>query len=97
MVLIGKQTSERDWVNYEIKKSYARGNGLLGIYIHNVKNVLGQICDRGTNPLEVMYIKNNYDYKTYLSQTYKTYDWVLNDGYNNLGRWVEEAARIAGK
>src|SRR3989344_1879047 len=38
VVLIGAETSERVWVKYEISESYKRGNGILGIYIHNIKN-----------------------------------------------------------
>ena len=33
VVLIGKETSDRKWVRYEIKESYKKGNGLLGVYI----------------------------------------------------------------
>lgn len=35
-VLIGQQTWWREWVRYEILKSMARGNGILGINIHDV-------------------------------------------------------------
>ena len=35
-VLIGQQTWQRPWVRYEILKSLARGNGILGVQIHNV-------------------------------------------------------------
>lgn len=38
VVLIGEQTAQRRYVTYEIEKSIARGNGLLGIHIHNIKN-----------------------------------------------------------
>lgn len=31
------------------------------------------------------------------SRFYKTYDWMVDDGRKNLGAWVEEAARIAGR
>src|SRR5262245_42521709 len=36
-VLIGRYTSSRPWVNYEIKQSIRQHNGLLGILIHKVK------------------------------------------------------------
>src|SRR5467141_2006529 len=36
VVLIGSQTANRPWVNYEIIESATRGNGLLGIFIHGV-------------------------------------------------------------
>ena len=38
VVLIGELTSTRPWVKYEIEKSIEQNNGLLGIYIHHLKN-----------------------------------------------------------
>lgn len=35
-LLIGQQTWHRPWVRYEILKSMARGNGILGVEIHDV-------------------------------------------------------------
>ena len=35
-VLVGQQTWERPWVRYEILKSFARGNGILAVQIHDV-------------------------------------------------------------
>ena len=35
-VLIGQHTWQRPWVRYEILKSLARGNGILGVRIHDV-------------------------------------------------------------
>ena len=32
-----------------------------------------------------------------LDEIFKIYDWIDNDGYNNFGAWVEEAARQAGR
>lgn len=42
VVLIGKQTAERPWVKEEIRQSVAQKNGLLGIYIHHLKNQKGE-------------------------------------------------------
>ncbi|TET34436.1 MAG: TIR-like domain-containing protein [Planctomycetota bacterium] len=96
VVLIGKNTYLRQWVKYEIKKSYAKGNGMLGIYIHNIKDVLLRRTTKGKNPFSFLQITKN-GRKRNLSEIYKTYDWVNDDGYTNLGKWVEEAARKAGK
>jgi len=49
-VLIGAETSERTYVGYEITQSHKKGNGLLGIYIHNMKDVNSRTDTRGTNP-----------------------------------------------
>ena len=75
-VLIGSQTSERAYVQYEINKSIERGNGLLGIYIHNIKDLSGKVASKGLNPL---------------TSRHKTYDWIADNGYANLGSWVEAA------
>jgi len=75
-VLIGAQTASRRWVKYEIDSSIARGNGLLGIYIHNIKGFSGSTDSKGSNPLP---------------SGYPTYDWINNNGYANLGSWVDAA------
>ena len=74
--LIGSETASRRWVQYEIDQSIDRGNGLLGIYIHNIKDKDGLTASRGESPLPA---------------GYKTYDWVYDDGYSNLGTWVDAA------
>lgn len=75
-VLIGAQTASRRWVKYEIDKSIERGNGLIGIYIHNIEDFAGATDSKGTNPLPA---------------GYRTYDWINDDGYTNLGAWVDDA------
>jgi len=96
VVLIGAKTSGRRWVKYEIKESHNRGNGLLGVYIHNIKDQSGHTDLKGNNPFDNFYIEKNGK-KVYLSDLYPTYDWISNDGYDNLGSWVEKAAKAAGK
>jgi MTH538 TIR-like domain (DUF1863) len=51
VVLIGAETSTREYVGYEIKQSHNRGNGMLGIYIHNIKDVNSRTDTKGANPL----------------------------------------------
>lgn len=46
-VLIGTNTVNRRWVQYEIEQSISRGNGLLGIYIHNIRGFNGITDARG--------------------------------------------------
>src|SRR5689334_3989527 len=50
-VLIGKHTAERRYVNYEIIQSYKRGNGILGIHIHGIKDQDQRTSSKGRNPL----------------------------------------------
>lgn len=35
VVLIGKKTHTRDWVNWEIKKAHAEGKRIVGVHMHN--------------------------------------------------------------
>ncbi len=87
VVLIGAETAERDWVDHEIRKSWERGNGLLGVRIHNVKDQDSKTDVAGSNPLDYVFLANGKP----LSSLAKTYDWVTDDGRNSLGKWVEEA------
>ena len=38
VVLIGATTSGRKWINYEIEKAYELNKGIVGIYIHGLKD-----------------------------------------------------------
>lgn len=96
VVLIGSGTSNRDYVKYELEKSWERGNGILGIYIHKLKNSRGEIASKGDNSFGDIFT-SRYDNKKYFFERFSTYDWVDDDGYNNLGKWVEAAAKQAGK
>lgn len=53
-VLAGKDTWARRWVRYEIARSVTKGNGLLTVDIHGVRNSEQQTCLRGANPLDQM-------------------------------------------
>ena len=96
VVLIGAETSGRTYVGYEIKQSNDKGNGMLGIYIHNLRDVNKKTDTKGTNPLNNWQIKRDGK-EVLLSDIYPTYDWVNDDGYNKLGDWIEAAAKKAGK
>lgn len=52
VVLIGEETSERRYVLYEIEQAWNRGMGVLGIYIHNIKDRDGQTSKKGKNPFD---------------------------------------------
>jgi len=79
-VLIGAQTASRSYVQYELEHSLEVGNGLFGIYIHNLKDSSQSTDMRGVNPFVKLGIKN-----------VATYDWINDDGYDNLAQWVDDA------
>ena len=84
VVLIGPETAGREYVQYEIQQSWERKNGLIGIYIHRMKDKDGNAESAGADPFVAMGYRN-----------IKTYDWVTDSGYENLGVWVEAACQRA--
>jgi len=90
VVLIGIDTAKSKWIEYEINASLARGNGVLGIYIHEIKNSKGITTARGANPLDALVPARSG------SLAYPVYDWFKDDGYTNLNSWIEAAALVAG-
>ena len=81
VVLIGANTDKSKWVKYEIQQSIARGNGVLTIDISKIADMQRQTTDCCS--LRV--------------PGYNHYLWNNGNGRDNLGKWVEEAARAAGK
>ncbi|MBI3916311.1 MAG: TIR domain-containing protein [Betaproteobacteria bacterium] len=96
VVLIGSETSERRYVKHEIKRSHALGKAILGIWVHRVKDMSGYVSTKGANPFDQFYIEED-GRKKYLSEIYPAYDWVADDGYENLADWIEDAAQAAGR
>lgn len=81
VVLVGANTHKSKWVKYEIEQSIARGNGLLTIDISKIADGQGNTTD--CCPLPVT--------------GYKHYLWNKGNGRENLGAWVEAAAKAAGR
>lgn len=96
VVLIGSETSSRDYIKFELEKSWAKGNGIVGIYIHNIKDREGKTSDKGSNSFGPLFT-SAADNKQYFFERFKTYDWVADNGYENLSKWIEEAAKAAGR
>jgi hypothetical protein len=96
VVLIGSQTAGRRWVDYEIESGWNRGKGLVGVYIHNLKDLSGYQSSKGANPFTGFDLND-----TSLSSIVRAYDppyststYVYNHIKENLAGWVEEAIRI---
>ena len=81
VVLVGSHTCASKYVQYEIDQSEARGNGLLGIDGSKIKDLSGNTTNRCDR----------------IPMGYEFYLWNRDDGYRNLGDWIERAARDAGR
>ena len=81
VVLVGANTCSSRWVKYEIEKSKEIGNGLLGIDISKIKDLQEKTTERCGE----------------IPKGYSFYLWFKNDGYKNMGDWIEKAAKEAGR
>jgi len=81
VVLVGEKTCNSRWVKYEIEKSIERGNGIIGIDISKIKNLQGKTSKRCNQ----------------IPKGYPFYLWNNEKGYENLGIWIDKAAKKAGK
>lgn len=77
-VLIGANTASRPWVIYEIEQSIERGNALLGIHIHKLRDRNGKVARKGRVPQ----LLNKHGAKLYT--------WT---NAREFGEWVESAWR----
>lgn len=98
VVLIGKDTAKRKWIDYEIHSSWNSKKGVVGIYIHNLKDSAQKQTTKGANPFAHITMKR--DGKS-LSSIVKAYDPPYSDSAqaykyisDNLSAWIEEAVRI---
>ena len=89
-VLIGNETAGRKYINYEIKESVRKGNGIIGIKIHRLKDKADGEDFQGSNPLSDFVIETNQGVRR-LSNVFETYEWKGDNGRENIEDWVEDA------
>lgn len=89
VVLIGAETLTRPFVKYELEQSYKRGNAIIGVYVDKLRDFKGNTSGRcSTYNVEVGTDKSG---STIWFSSFPVFDYVSDDGYNNLGTWVEKA------
>lgn len=84
-VLIGSDTYLRPWVRYEIFKSVAKGNKILGIHINSIKGKDSKTKSLGQNPFDYLALQYSEDGKKIFLNEYKNGKWVR---YDNLDGWA---------
>ncbi len=82
LVCVTYGTAERKYIKYEIDKSLERGNGLVAVQIHHLKDQDGNTASAGAIPAAIE------------ANGFKSYKYTNADA---LARWIEEAATLAGK
>ena len=94
VVLIGAQTANRKWINYEIDKAWNDGKGIFGVYVHKLKDQDGKQSRKGVNPFYHVLDTNGRR----LRDRVKTYEIQSEDSTKvyatikrHLASWVEQA------
>jgi hypothetical protein len=101
IVLIGQNTAGRKWINYEIKRAWEKDKGLLGIYIHNLKDLNGEQSSKGRNPFEDFTLNGGTAQAINLSLVVEAHNppyTESKDVYSyiedNIENWIDRAVEI---
>lgn len=96
VVLIGSDTANRKWINYEIRTTWDNGRPLVGLNVHKLKDANGNQSTKGSNPFAYIKLKNGKTLDQYIpciepsgSSSTEVYDWVK----NNIESVVEKAVK----
>lgn len=96
VVLIGSNTANRRWINYEIRRTWDNHKPLVGLYIHKLKDVSGTQSAKGENPFKFISLKNGKTLDQIVpcfdpvgATSTEAYDWIK----NNIESIVDQAAR----
>lgn len=96
IVLIGSHTANRKWIKYEIKKGWKDEKGILGIYVHKLKDKDGHQSPRGQNPFESFTLGDS-DFSNIVKAydpPYATSKHVYRYIEDNIENWIERAIEI---
>jgi len=95
IVLIGTETAERKWVQYEIKKAWEDKKGLFGIYIHNLKCPKTGKCLKGPNPFDLFEFSDGTKLSSFITCYNPNPEDAYSDIRTHLESWVEKAIEDA--
>jgi len=98
VVLVGSETANRKWINYEIVKSWDDKMGVVGIHIYGLKDSDGNTATMGSNPFDYINYGNTGKKLSSIVKCYnpggansqERYDWIA----KHLANAVEEAVTI---
>ena len=98
VVLVGTNTAKRKWINHEIVKSWEGNMGVVGIYIHGLKDLNGNISTKGNNPFDYITLGTTKEKLSSVVKCYNPQGTNSKDRYawikKHLENAVEEAIKI---
>lgn len=98
VVLVGSNTANRKWITYEIIKSWNDQMGVVGIYVHGLKDADGYTSSKGANPFAGITLGHSDTLLSSIVKCYNPagrsskdrYEWIR----EHLANAVEEAIGI---
>lgn len=94
VVLLGSETLQREYVQYEIRKSIEKGNGIIGVKVHDIVDMNTKQTSKLCNLHTIIGVWKESDEKIYFDEIADgIYDYKVQGGYHNLGEWIEQAAK----
>lgn len=93
VVLVGAATAGRRWVNYEIKKAWKDGLGVLAVHIHNLKDSDGKQSTKGKDPFAGLTVDGKPVIGKVYDPPYTTSTNVYDHIKSNIETWVNAAIK----
>ena len=96
IVLVGTNTAQRKWIDFEIRESWKQEMGIVGVHINGLKDEKGHTSKKGSNPFSHLRIGSKSMssivecYTPSGSNSREKYAWI--EKY--LSPMVEEAIQI---
>ena len=95
IVLIGRETVNREWIHYEIENSWNKGNGVTGIYLPEVGNSSNLQLDKCRNPFRhIRLLKDDVILSNFVEPHHiasRSDREFLNALSDNIVRWIDDA------
>ena len=95
VVLIGHTTSSRKWVKYEIEKAYEMGKGIVGVYVHNLKDKNGNQDLKGSNPFYSIFVGKDNERLSKYVECYDSNYSISQNVYNDIESKLEDLIETA--
>lgn len=97
VVLIGSETLSRPFVQYEICQSLQRGNAVIGVLINGIRDMNTRTTSIKGNVHTIIGYYNDKTPAYFDDICDSVYVYSEQNGYANLGIWIESAAKAHNK
>lgn len=98
IVLVGEETANRKWINYEIVESWNQGMGVVAIHINGLRDRNNETSSEGNNPFDYITLGSANTKLSAVAKCHRPPGLTSKDKYrwisDNIQRLVEEAIRI---